>query len=54
MTVAEFDVTPPEVAVMVEVPTDTAVARPVLEIFTAEDADVHVAIEVMLPVELSE
>ena len=54
VTVAEFEVTPPEVAVMVAVPTATAVASPVDEMLTVVlGTDVQVAMVVTLAVELS-
>jgi hypothetical protein len=43
--VAAFEVTPPEVAVTEEVPTDAAVASPVVEMLATEvGVDVQVAI----------
>ena len=54
VTVAEFEVTPPDVAVMVAVPTATAVASPVDEMLTVVlGTDVQVAMVVTLAVELS-
>lgn len=53
--VAEFEVTPPEVAVTVAVPTAAAVARPVDEMLAVElGTDDQVAIPVTSAVELSE
>ena len=49
--VAEFEVTPPDVAVTVAVPTAAAVAKPVEEILAVElGADDQVAMEVTSPV----
>lgn len=52
--VAEFDVTPPEVAVTLAVPTVTAVASPVDEMLATElGVDVHVETLETLPIEPS-
>jgi hypothetical protein len=49
--VAEFEVTPPDVAVTVAVPTAAAVARPVEEILAVElGTDDQVAMELTSPV----
>ena len=54
VTVAVFDVTPPAVAVIVEVPTATAVAKPVLEIVATElGTEFQVEVAVTSPVEPS-
>ena len=51
MTVAVFEVTPPEVAVMLALPTATAVTRPVDEIVAVElGTEVQVAMFVTLAV----
>jgi len=52
--VAEFDVTPPEVAVTLAVPTMAAVASPVDEMLATElGVDVQVETLVTSPIELS-
>lgn len=49
--VAAFEVTPPEVAVTEEVPTDTAVASPAVEMLATEvGVDVQVAMLVTLAI----
>lgn len=55
MIVALFEVTPPEVAVTVAVPTVKAVASPFDEMLATElGTDVHVEMVVTSPVEPSE
>ena len=54
VTVAAFEVTPPLLAVTVEVPIATAVANPVEDMLAAElGLEVHVEVAVTSPIEPS-